>query len=249
MTLACLTLLACTKETVTPTESSGLQKYIEDNSSLTRGENVIACAAGNNTSFMGNPTHPVAIFFYPDQTASDIRYYESSEFDIDIYDYNNYTLQSLDLEDVFNGRMKKYNRPPVSSERWGIVTYQTNGQIHISDPIRLLAGSWPTDEISQVINVTDNGTTPSFDWSGENEPGNVIYFSVVSDLSNEMISGIYTETKNWTYGDFSNVVLDVSPTPQPGASLSPMTTYNYTLMGVSDENWVHTFGTAQFTTQ
>jgi len=70
----------------------------------------------------------------------------------------------------------------------------------------------------------------------------------ISCLPNlKLLSGTYTADTNWNFYDLSNVTLnirDVNPVP----SLDSNSTYTFTLMSVSDDNWVTTFGQKEFKT-
>lgn len=244
--MALLTVVSCKKDTLLQSNSTGLQLYVDQNTNLER-DDLIACAGGTGTTFVGDSINPVSVFFYPEAGAYEFRYFETSSISVDNANLNNYEEKSFNLTDLFNGTMKKFDHPAMNDERWGIVTFKTAGKLHLCNPIRLKSSVSPTTDISNIIQVTDNGTTPGFDWTAENEPNNVIYFSIVSDTLENLISGTYTTDKFWTFYDLSNVVLNVTPTSNP--TLQAMTPYNYALMGVSEDNWVHTFGMKAFQTQ
>ena len=77
---------------------------------------------------------------------------------------------------------------------------------------------------------------------------NIIYFEVVADSLGNLVSGTYTYDKHWKFYDLSNVVLnihDVTPPPE----LTPNAKYKFTLMGVSEDNWVHLAGEKEFVTK
>lgn len=238
-------LLSCEKELTSTTASFGLKGYLDSKANLPLG-NIIACAGGTTTSFLNDSINPISVFFYVDSGAHDFRYYETNSINVNPNDYNLYFERDYDMTVLFQGVMRKFNHPPLSDERWGIVTYETEGKVHICNPIRLKAVVEPTQDISTITAIMETGVNPSFDWTAENEPNNVIYFSIVSDLNSELISGTYTTDKFWTFYDLSNVVLNVTPNPNP--SLMPSTDYNYTMMGVSVDNWVHTFAAKPFVT-
>ncbi|MDX2360991.1 MAG: hypothetical protein QNK23_09305 [Crocinitomicaceae bacterium] len=243
LVIALVVLSACQKEQVP--NPNVLSDYVEINSDLAL-DDLIACAGGNNTTFMGSSEYPVAVFFYPEATACEFMYFETENLEPLKEDYSVYTKKDLALTPMFNGTMMKFDHPAVDVEKWGIVTYKTGDKLHICNPIRLKPLSAPTQDISSITVITENGVTPSFDWTAENEPNNVIYFSIVSDMSNNLISGTYTNDKFWTFYDLSNVVLNVS-TGSP--SLTPNDSYNYTMMGVSLDNWVHTMAEKTFVAQ
>ena len=238
-------LVGCKKDKIEESiDQSVLSGYLEVNSDL-EAANLISCAGGNNTSFMGSSETPISVFFYLESGASEFKYFETDSIEVDNADLSIYKEKDYSLTSLFNGVMMKFNHPVVNREKWGVVTFKTNGKLHKCNPIRIKAGVSPTQDISTQVVVTENGITPNFDWTAEDEPNNVIYFSIVSDLSENLISGTYTYDKFWTFYDLSNVVLNVSPV-NPMINLNQ--DYNYTLMGVSEDNWVHTMAMKLFTT-
>lgn len=231
----------CKKDKIT--ELSDLEKYVTSYSSLEK-DFLIACAAGTNTTFMGSSETPIAIFYYKKDGVSDIQLFETT--DAAYTDFSKYKRANLTNVNMFNGRMGRFLSPAFTSSKWFIVTYVTSNKLHVSDPIQIKSASYPTVDITNQIAITENGVTPSFDWQTDNVSGNVIYFSLVSDLQENFISGTYTAIKNWTYYDLTNVTLNVTPTENP--SLLPDTSYNYVNMGVDEENWVRSFGSKMFMT-
>lgn len=223
-----------------------LQSYVDRSFSL-EFDDLIACAGGTSSVFVGDSINPISVFLYPEGNAYDFRYYETDSINLDPNNYRNYHRLNLNLSDVFQGVMKKFDHPPMVDERWGIVTFRAEDKLHMCNPIRLKAIVSPTEDISGLTTITSLGTTPTFDWSAETEPNNVIYFSMVSTMSDSLISGTYTYDKFWTFYDLSNVVLNVTTGENP--SLKPLTDYSYKMMGVSIDNWVHTFSSVGFTTQ
>jgi len=196
--------------------------------------NVIACAATQN----GNASL-TNVFYYPEDGASDIRYYEAESIDDDSLDYTKYRRQNLDASNVFGGKLQRFLRNS-SSENWAIVTYVVAGKLHISNPIRIKNNSKPTVYQDEVGITYPSTLTPRFTWEDNAVDDNDIYFQVISQNINnvdEFISGTYTNDNFFQYYDTSNVVLNITDgTPQ---DLEIDTEYNFTLMDVSDDNWVN----------
>jgi hypothetical protein len=246
ITLAIFALYSCKKKELGSNITSyGLKAYVDSKAFLPTG-NVIACAGGTTTSFMGDSENPISVFFYVEEGATNFKYFETNSVNVDPNDYNLYFPKDYEMTVLFNGVMRKFNHPPLTEERWGIVTYETEGEVHISNPIRIKAAVEPTADISPIVTIIESGVNPEFDWSFENEPNNVIYFSVVSDLENNLISGTYTNERFWTFYSLLNVILDITPTQNP--TLMPDSEYNYTMMGVSVDNWIHTMAERSFRT-
>ena len=73
---------------------------------------------------------------------------------------------------------------------------------------------------------------------------NAIYFQVISDTNDDFLSGTYTFEKSFQYYVLDNVVLNITrETPPQLATTQP---YNFTLMGVREDNWVNLFIATSF---
>ena len=222
-----------------------LADYIEANSALELSD-LVACAGGKENGLLGTASEPTDVIYYPIEGATEIRYFESENV-ADPLDFTSYIEKELDSEPLFNGYLWKFNNVPFSGERLGIVSYKTPGKIHLANPIRQKTNIKPTEVNSDLLEIIDNGVTPTFTWSDGLIDENIIYFHVVSDLDGNLISGTYTTERQFTFYDLSNVVFNITdPTISP--SLEPNTTYRFTLMGVSDDNWVNLFFEKEFVT-
>ena len=201
-------------------------------------DNVIACAASNR-----NP-EVVSVFLYPRPGVSNIRYYETANAEVDKNDFSQYTRRELPLLDVFNGYLLKYEVEPTE-EKWVIVSFEEAGAVHISNPIRLKQISKPTEYLSENV-MTDltMGSMPEFTWVDGTFTDSRIYFHVVTDASNEFLSGTYTFEKRFQYYKLDNVVLNITEETPP--TLSSETLYNFTLLAVSEDNWVNLFSEIPF---
>ncbi|MEM7372451.1 MAG: hypothetical protein AAF587_27775 [Bacteroidota bacterium] len=238
-----LVLLSCEEDI--NLEERILADYIELNNSLELAD-LVACAAGTKDGFLGSADEPTDIFFYPINGATDFRYFEAESL-ADSANFSTYIQKDLDSEPVFNGYLWKFNNKAFSGERMGVVTYKTPGKIHVCTPIRLKTYSKPTEINSGVVQINEMDISPSFSWEDGIIKENVIYFQVISDLDNNLISGTYTFEKEFTFYDLSNVVFNITyPTPVP--TLEPGKTYTFTLMGVSEDNWVNLFAEKEFST-
>ena len=212
------------------TITRNLQEYINANSGRTL-DNVIACAANEN----GNSSLSY-IFYYPIIGATDMQYFETSDLTVDETNYANYSKVNLTNSDVFGGKLQRFSRSGTS-ETWCIVTYLTDGKLHISNPIKLKNTSNSTLWESNLIIDNSQSLMPIFSWTDFGITDNAIYFQVISDVNDDFISGTYTTDNFFQYYDTSNVVLNINTeTPE---SLSVNTTYNFTLMAVSEDNWVN----------
>lgn len=191
---------------------------------------VIACAASDRDGTA------ILTFYYPEEGASNIRYYETANAQIDKSIFSNYTQILLQSEPFFNGYLGKFTQT-VSAEKWIIVTFELDGEVKISNPIRSRKISKPTvwnDAVS--INQSQVGM-PGFLWEDNAYGDNAIYFQVVSDAQNNLLSGTYTYENHFQYYNTTNVVLNVTTQTPPALVLD--NEYSFTLMDVSEDNWVN----------
>ncbi len=238
-----LFLLSCNKDKVL--DESILADYIELNNSLEVAD-LVACAGGRENGLTGIPSEPTDLFFYPIKGATDFRYFEAENI-ADSSDFSKYIAKELKDEPIFNGYLWKFNNEPFSGERMGVVTYKTPGKIHVCTPIRQKTNVKPTEVNPELVAVFENGVSPSFSWVDGQINENVIYFQVISDLENNLISGTYTIEKEFTFYDLSNVVFNITdPTSTP--QLEPNQNYKFSIMGVSEDNWVNFFVEKEFST-
>lgn len=234
--IMCLVLLSCSQDKDDVVES--LASYIEGKT--TEMGAVIACAASHNDS--GN----VLTFFYPEEGATNVRIFETINPEINQNDFSNYNSVSLGSEPVFNGHLGVFEQSYLN-EKWIIVTFELNNEIKISNPIRSRQITKPTvwnDEVS--INQSQS-RMPVFNWIDNPVGDNAIYFQVLSDTQNNLISGTYTYENQFQYYKTDNVVLNV--TTQPVPDLITQETYNFTLMDVSEDNWVNWVIQKSFTSE
>jgi len=240
LSLSLLILLtSCSKEKVTIAPQN-LQEYLNLNSGLIADE-VIACAASdesdNSISY---------IFYYPVLTATEIQYFETESVSVDEKDFSLYKQKELLKESVFNGYLERFVRNDVK-EVWSIVTYKTNGKLHKSNPIRLKNQTKPTEWTDQVTIDFTQSTNPRFSWQDGAYQDTSIYFQVVTNDSNDLLSGTYTYDSWFQYYVLDNVVLNVTREKAPALEIG--NDYNFVMMGVSLDNWVNLVLSKQFIAQ
>lgn len=88
------------------------------------------------------------------------------------------------------------------------------------------------------------GNMPLFSWQDGVYTDSVIYFQVVSDVTGDLLSGTYTTAKQFQYYNVDNVVLNITRTTPP--ILVPDSDYKFTLMAVSEDNWVNLISQLNF---
>ncbi|MCG1036142.1 hypothetical protein [Polaribacter sargassicola] len=208
-----------------------LQEYIEATSDGNFGE-VVACAASVSST-------ESYIFYYPEEGATDIRYYEADSLNVDPTDFSNYRRKVLTNSDVFGGKLGQFYRED-EDDNWCLITYMLNGELHKSNTIRLKNASNPTGWTDEVTIEYPETLTPNFTWSDFGITDNAIYFQVISETEDDtFVSGTYTEDKFFQFYDTSNVVFNINEDKLPEEDLVEDTEYLFTMMGVSEDNWVN----------
>jgi len=79
---------------------------------------------------------------------------------------------------------------------------------------------------------------PKFSWEHNANGDNAIYFQIVSTVDDGLLSGTYTFENQFQYYNTSNVVLNISEENPLGLTVD--NPYKFTLMDVSEDNWVNT---------
>lgn len=217
--------VSCKKDTDT---DNTLKSYIEEEDLNVSEQWLIACSAGN----ANDPNLETSIFFYPVEGACNVKYFESEKEDPN--DYGGYEEYSPTRLQEFNGYLERFKREGAVG-KWSIITYMVNDSLRISDPIRLKPIDKPTELECDIMR-----DSITFSWEDGIYKDNVIYFQVISDESNNLLSGTYTTDKFFTYKDYSNVTISIRdesivPTLEKGKK------YTFTLMAVSEDNWVNLF--------
>ena len=191
-------------------------------------DNVIACAASNE-----NPSL-TSVFLYPRDGVTNIDYYYTNSLDVDKNDYTAYVRGDADLINVFNGFLLKYEIAPIQ-EQWVIVVFEENGIINLSNPIRIKHLSKPTEYLPENVAINATTTMPIFDWEDGSFDDSVIYFQAVLTENND---------KSFQFYNLDNVVLNITEEQPP--SLEEGLNYGFTLLAVSEDNWVNLFAERTF---
>jgi hypothetical protein len=200
-------------------------------------DNVIACAASNENDNL------VSVFLYPRNGAVNIQYFETENNLVDKNDFNKYSFVDYSLFDIFNGYLKKFE-VDAQAEKWVIVAFEEDGKTHLSNPIHLKHKSKPTEYLPQNISVDTSLNMPVFSWDDGLYDDSKIYFQIVSNAQDNLLSGTYTFERIFTYYELGNVVLNITKDTPP--SLMNNTSYSFTLMSVSEDNWVNQFSVVDF---
>lgn len=237
-----VSLFACNGEGDLPTIEieEVLADYITNNEDfpLVR-DSLIACAFGGQMGFIENGEPPIAVLFLPEGDAADFRYFETDDINVDPNDFSNYRLMELPISPLFNGFLQYFERPAISENTWGIVTFVKERRLHISNPIRLKLNDKPSEFAPELLRIDQiENLSPTFSWTDGQTPENAIYFQVVLDEADNLLSGTYTFDQQFQFYNLSNVVLNIRDVTPPPA-LQPNRQYQFVLMGVSLDNWVN----------
>jgi hypothetical protein len=234
----CLSIFSCSEDSDIPIPRN-LQEYIAENSNVAQ-KSVVACAANAEAN-----TRLTYIFYYPEEGASDIRYYELTDVTLDKNNFTNYRRESLASEAVFGGKLERFSRPGAS-ENWCLVTYVKEGVLRISEPIKLNNTSKPTTYTDEVIINYKTTSEPNFNWEDDARNESIIYFQVFTDEEDAFISGTYTEDTFFQYYDESNVLEFPKINSDVPQDLEEDKIYNFTMLGVNEDNWVNLIIEEQF---
>lgn len=200
-------------------------------------DNVIACAALNENNDL------ISVFLFPRPGVTNIQCFETKNSTVDKNDFTNYTPLDLPLIDVFNGFLKKFE-VISSKEKWVIVSFDEEGKTHLSSPIRLKQKTKPTEYLPQNVSIDASSNMPIFSWVDGQFDDTKIYFEVLTDSDDNFLSGTYTFEKVFQYYKLENVVLNITKGTPP--TLMDNKTYNFSMLAVSEDNWVNLFAEVEF---
>ena len=228
-TFICLLLLTCTDRDDIREESLTTLQDVVSAISFETGS-VIACASGSENE------NEVVVYFYPRPGVINIRFFETETTAVDPNDFSKYVEQSVNPTGIFNGYLQAITTRYVT-ERWVIVSFLEDDVLQLSNPIRLkhLTSNTSFEESVEIDFATP--TQPIFNWNTLSNPNDAIYFQVVSDQEQNLLSGTYTFDTQFQYYELGNVVLNITRDTPP--TLMPGDTYGFTVMGVSEDNWVN----------
>ncbi len=246
-----LSFFACNQETVklVPDLTDNLATYLEVNPEFSLvTDSLIACAAGGQSQYLTDDEMPISILFYPEGDASEFLYFETDDINVNPDDLANYQRVDLPDEPLFNGYLHRFKRAALNENTWCRVSFVKDGNLHISNPIRIKYDDFPTEYNAEVLDIDQQmPLSPVFQWQDGRTPQNQIYFQIVLDENDNLISGTYTFDLQFQFYDLSNVVLNISPT-SPTPSLLNQEQYSFVMLGVSIDSWVNLIVEGDFET-
>lgn len=234
----------------TPLPAGSLAALVQDLGLPVQRDSLIACAASGQNGFLAESSGlPVSVIYLPVKNSGETWYFESQGLVTDKEDLSQYQQQELITKPLLNSFLRKFVHPGTTEERVGIVATVSDGKLFISNPINLKSAEQPSafnpNEI--VVDRTDP-VMPIFDWSASGVGEDAIYFHVVSDRENNLVSGTYSFDPHFQFYNLSNVVLNINDT-DPAPVLSAGSEYTFSIMAVSLDNWVNAFWSQGFRTE
>lgn len=220
-----------------------LQSQIVEFGSEQAENTLVACAAGGHT--VDGTAAPLSMFYYPLTGATDFRYYVMSGT-TDTSDLSQFIYQEEEREELFGGFLQRFILDDAETDFWARVSYRVGDAFYYCKPVHVRVNEQPSEFLPEnaVINL-DEPLHPVITFEDGLATDNIIYFHVISDENKNAISGTYTTEKMWRFYDLSNVVFNVTPEDW-NPELQIGETYNYTLMGVTADNWVNLIAEKSF---
>ena len=226
-----------------------LQQHISENPTLTPFNELIACAAGGQTDFLDDANAPLNMFFYPLPDATDFKYYETQNASDDPSDLSLFYEKKIETISVFNGFLRRFPLPPPDKDVWGRVSFIANDTLWYCKPVRYKTLEKPSQYAPELCEVDlVEPLQPTFTWQDGIADDNIIYFQIISDEDGNALSGTYTTERSFQFYNLGNVVLNVT-SPNTTPTLISGKTYDFTLMGVSSDNWVNLIMDKKFIAQ
>ena len=218
-------------------ENRTLAQFIKDRQIAQ--SSVIACAGSTSDASR------VRVYLYPRPGVTNIRYFETLNTTIDANNFENYFELQPPIQGLFNGFLQFFEVVPAN-EKWVIITFEEAGIVNISNPIRLKQLTQITEYLPENISISNEigELMPKFDWVDGTFDDSAIYFQVVSTEEGDFLSGTYTIERSFQYYVLDNVVLNIREEEPPTLDLN--TNYYFTLLSVTEDNWVNRFSEIQF---
>ncbi|WP_343330622.1 hypothetical protein [Polaribacter staleyi] len=207
-----------------------LQEYLDFNSEKTL-EKATAFAASASES------ESLSYIYYDHLVgASDMRYYETDDLDVDENDFSQYRRKNLSDGAVYGGELRRYSRTDTK-ESWCIVTFVVGDKLYKSAPVKIKIVNRPTEWLTDITIDFPETLKPKFTWVDGKYKESTNYLQVITDSGSTFLSGTFTEENTFQYYIDTNVIAKINlETP---ADLIFDDEYNVTVMGISEDNWVN----------
>mgnify|MGYP001038425303 FL=1 len=214
------------QETFVP---QNLAEYLAVNT-LNNSQKITAFGLSKN-----NSSNDAAVYFYPMANARDFRYYETESLAVNKDDFENYRRKYLDSSTDFGAQLRRFSRGSTE-EAWSIVTYEVDGEIFISEPIKIEIKSNATLYQKGITTIQTESLLPLFMWSGLGR-NNDTYLTLLSSASNDFISGFFVDQERYQYKSDYGVIANINTNSLPELILDDE--YDISVFGMNENHWVN----------
>ncbi len=240
---------ACSGDGEEPLPAGSLAALAEELGLPIQQDSLIACAASGQHGFLQESSgEPVSVIYLPVPGSGETWYFETNGPVSDKTNFREYQQRNMEDKPLLNGFLRKFAHPGSAAETIGIVATVNNGKLFLSNPINIKMAEQPTgfNTTDMSVDLTEP-LMPDFTWPESTQGEDAIYFHVVSDAGNNLISGTYSYDRNFRFYDLSNVVLNIHDT-DPAPQLLPNEAYTFSVLAVSLDNWVNAYWVRDFRT-
>ena len=226
-----------------PADGQSLSSFIRSNNLTEQPDSLIACAFSGDHAFLpqglGDDARILSYSYFPE---GDFLYFHSTDEVAASADLSHYIFRrALGARNVASGFFEviPLAQPAVGTFERMMVARVIGGKVYLSNPIFIKGEDEPTTAFRGELATEDAASgNPGFSWP-ESPGDNVIYFQLLTDGNNRVVSGTYTVEPEFTYYQTDNVVLNVSPGVPPATLPTTNGPYRMTVMGVGANNWVN----------
>lgn len=226
-----------------PEDGQSLSSFIRSNNLTEQADSLIACAFSGDHAFLpqglGADVRILSYSYFPE---GDFLYFHSTDRVAASSDLSHYIYRrALGARNVASGFFEAIPmvQPAAGTFERMIVVRVIEGRIYLSNTIFIKGIDELTASFSGDLAIEDEPQgTPRFIWP-ESPGDNVIYFQLLTDGNDQVVSGTYTVEPEFTYYQTDNVVLNVSPGTPPTSLPATNGPFRMTVMGVGANNWVN----------
>ena len=214
------------QETFVP---QNLAEYLAVNT-LNNSQKITAFGLSKN-----NSSTDADVYFYSIANARDFRYYETESLAVNKDDFENYRRKFLDNSTDFGAQLRRFSRVGTE-EAWSIVTYEVDGEIFTSEPVKIEIKSNATLYQKGIATSQIQSLRPLFTWSslGRN---NDTYLTLLSTASGHFISGFFVDQERYQYKNDNGVIGHINTNSLPDLILDDE--YDISVFGMNENHWVN----------
>jgi len=233
-----------------PADGQSLGSFIQGNNLTEQPDSLIACAfSGDHTFLPQGVGADVRVLSYSYFLEGEFLYFHSTDRVAASSDLSHYAYRRpLGARNVANGffEVLPMVQPAAGTFERMIVARVIGPKIYLSNVIFIKGEDTLTATLRGALAVENASSgNPGFSWP--TAPGdNVIYFQLLTNGNDRVVSGTYTTEPGFTYYQTDNVVLNVSPGTPPASLPASNGPYRMTVMGVGANNWVNFIRDTEF---